>query len=326
MIDDNNDVWNSFGSMNPTNPQQQQPQQQQNQHPHTQNMMGSSGGMGSNGSQSTGSQAMTTNQFNTQQLMNLMASQNVMGNQNQMFGSNGTSPLLPNAGNYLTLPNTGQTFVLPNMGNANNNMASGGMDTSQNGQPPLAPNPSSAAFMGAINAIMGHNASSRPQHAGEMDGGLPGVDGFGSHGQDRSDNSTDERVRQNRDRNREHARSTRLRKKAYVQKLKELVEGLHAERTEEARQRRVAIQHLAEVQTVRRNVVKNFLSFLANYETDEKKWQTMLEDDFWLKQPVTPYRSFRRSEIEKVSQDCHQVATIRIILILMLMNLLFVGM
>jgi len=117
----------------------------------------------------------------------------------------------------------------------------------------------------------------------------------------RPDLSPEERAKQNRDRNREHARSTRLRKKAYVQKLKELVEGLHAERTEEVRQRRVAIQHLAEMQNVRRGVVRTFLRFHSGFETDFRKWETILEDNFWLKQPVTPYRSFRRTEIE---QDC----------------------
>jgi hypothetical protein len=85
-----------------------------------------------------------------------------------------------------------------------------------------------------------------------------------------------------------------------VQKLKELVEGLHAERTEEVRQRRVAIQHLAETQNVRRAVVRSFLRFHANFEPDERKWSTILEEDAWLKQPVTPYRSFRRAEIEQV--------------------------
>eukprot|EP00522_Entomoneis_paludosa_P007802 CAMPEP_0172441226 /NCGR_PEP_ID=MMETSP1065-20121228/1796_1 /TAXON_ID=265537 /ORGANISM="Amphiprora paludosa, Strain CCMP125" /LENGTH=923 /DNA_ID=CAMNT_0013190481 /DNA_START=110 /DNA_END=2881 /DNA_ORIENTATION=+ len=117
----------------------------------------------------------------------------------------------------------------------------------------------------------------------------------------RADLTAEEKAKQNRDRNREHARSTRLRKKAYVQKLKELVECLHAERTEEVRQRRVAIQHLAEKQNVRRSVVRNFLRFRTTCETDHRKWATLLEDDFWLKQPVTPYRSFRRSEIE---QEC----------------------
>lgn len=116
----------------------------------------------------------------------------------------------------------------------------------------------------------------------------------------RSDLTPEERAKQNRDRNREHARSTRLRKKAYVQKLKELVEGLHAERTEEARKRRVAVQHLAEVQGVRRAVVRSFLKFHSSYESDPRKWMTILEDNFWFKQPVTPYRSFQRAEIEQV--------------------------
>lgn len=112
--------------------------------------------------------------------------------------------------------------------------------------------------------------------------------------------SGDDRAKQNRDRNREHARSTRLRKKAYVQKLKELVEGLHAERSEEMRKRRVAMQHLAEVQNVRRTVVNSFLHFHSEYESDARKWSTILEDNFWFKQPITPYRSFRRGEIEQV--------------------------
>jgi len=116
------------------------------------------------------------------------------------------------------------------------------------------------------------------------------------------DLSSQERAQQNRDRNREHARSTRLRKKAYVSKLKDLVDGLHRERTEEVRQRRVAIQHLAETQDVRRAVVSSFLRFHASHETDRRKWTTLLEDDFWLKQPVTPYRCFRRKEIQNESR------------------------
>ena len=109
-----------------------------------------------------------------------------------------------------------------------------------------------------------------------------------------------EKSQANRDRNREHARCTRLRKKAYVSKLKELVDGLHAERSEEARKRRVAVQHLAEIQNIRRKVVHTFFGYHARYENDVTKWNTILEEDFWLKQPVTPYRSFRRCEIQKV--------------------------
>jgi hypothetical protein len=125
---------------------------------------------------------------------------------------------------------------------------------------------------------------------------------LGAVADERSDELTSaERAKQCRERNREHARSTRLRKKAYVQELKELVENLHAERTNEVRQRRVAVERLAEQQTVRRGAVRTFLRYHSDYEKDQRKWLTVLEDNFWLKQPVTPFRSFRRAEIEKVS-------------------------
>jgi hypothetical protein len=42
------------------------------------------------------------------------------------------------------------------------------------------------------------------------------------------------------------------------------------------------------------------LRYHSNYEPDKRKWETLLEHNFWLKQPVTPYRCFRRSEIEQV--------------------------
>jgi hypothetical protein len=98
-----------------------------------------------------------------------------------------------------------------------------------------------------------------------------------------------------------------------VNKLKELVDGLHAERSEEARKRRVAVQHLAEVQRVRREVIKTFLKFHASYEPDRRKWSPILEDTFFLKQPVTPYRSFRKVEIEntrdRVSEEKYTFRT-----------------
>lgn len=59
-----------------------------------------------------------------------------------------------------------------------------------------------------------------------------------------------QKAQSSREKNREHARCTRLRKKAYVNKLKELVDGLHAERSEDTRKRRLAVQALASVQEV----------------------------------------------------------------------------
>jgi len=144
----------------------------------------------------------------------------------------------------------------------------------------------------AMVAASNHAASSSESNGGSES----------KKGRRKKDLSAEERAKRNRDRNREHAKSTRLRKKAYIQHLKELVEGMQAERTEEVRQRRVAIQRLADMQNVRRGVIHNFLRFLCNYEKDKRKWSTILEDEFWLKQPVTPYRCFRRSEIEKESR------------------------
>jgi hypothetical protein len=111
----------------------------------------------------------------------------------------------------------------------------------------------------------------------------------------------DDKVEQSRERNREHARSTRLRKKAYIHKLKEMATGLRSMQTAEICQRRISMQKMLDVQAVRRAVVQSFLQYHANYEQDPQKWNLLLEESFWLKEPVTPFRSFRRSEIDRVS-------------------------
>jgi hypothetical protein len=111
----------------------------------------------------------------------------------------------------------------------------------------------------------------------------------------------DSKAQHSRERNREHARSTRLRKKAYIQKLKDMADGLRSVQTEEIRQRRISMQKLLEVQKVRRAVVQTALQYHATNQQDPVKWNVLLEDSFWLKQPVTPFRSFRRSEVERVS-------------------------
>ena len=240
-----------------------------------------------NGAHMGGQPVMNASQL-APQLMGLVGNPAIAA-QAHLFQTPGAT-MMPNGTGFLMTGANGQAMMVSNLAMNNTMMAANNMDTNQSGTngTHIAPN------MNSMNAMMGP--------AGTMP--LPPMGPKSSTNQNddskKGDLSAEERAQQNRDRNREHARSTRLRKKAYVQKLKELVEGLHAERTEEVRQRRVAIQHLAEMQNVRRSVVRNFLSFLSSYETDERKWATILENDFWLKQPVTPYRSFRRSEIEKV--------------------------
>jgi len=109
--------------------------------------------------------------------------------------------------------------------------------------------------------------------------------------------SAEEKAAFHRERNRQHARSTRARKKAYVNKLKELVEHLHMERTEEARKRRVAASTLAELTRMRKGVVLKFLELHSNATTDPNQFMTILEPTCWFRQPITPYRWFNRAEI-----------------------------
>jgi len=119
-----------------------------------------------------------------------------------------------------------------------------------------------------------------------------------------SDGIDNDKTEKNRERNREHARCTRLRKKAYIQKLKDTANGLRAVQTKEIRERRVSMQYLLNIQKVRRSVVQTVLNYHASYEKDTMKWKMLLEDSFWMKEPVTPFRSFRRSEVDR---DCRIV-------------------
>ena len=306
--------------MNPGQPQQskepqrQQQYPQQNQQQQQQNMTGlPNGANGNNGmaggtnNQTPMGQSMMAGQI-PPQLVNLMANP-ALAAQANLF-SNPGSAMLPNAGGFLSMPgNPGQALMIPNIGAINSSLMGGNTDASQNTMTSASSANTPIAPMAGVNNMMGQSHNSLPLPPIGPTSASAGT-ASSSKGQNGVELSAQDRARQNRDRNREHARSTRLRKKAYVQKLKELVEGLHAERTEEVRQRRIAIQHLAEMQNVRRNVTRNFLKFLSNYETDERKWATILEDDFWLKQPVTPYRSFRRAEIEKVSLGFREDETI----------------
>jgi len=118
------------------------------------------------------------------------------------------------------------------------------------------------------------------------------------------DIENNDKTEKNRERNREHARCTRLRKKAYVQKLKNMAHGLRSVQTNEIRERRVSMQNSLNIQKIRRSVVQTVLNYHASYEKDTMKWKVLLEDYFWMKEPVTPFRSFRRSEVDR---DCRIV-------------------
>lgn len=100
----------------------------------------------------------------------------------------------------------------------------------------------------------------------------------------------DERARQNRDRNREHARNTRLRKKAYVEELKRTLTELVSQRDAADLDKRRAAQRELEQREVRFRVMEEFLKLRGRRETNLTRWVAILEDNFSLTLPETDYR------------------------------------
>ena len=109
--------------------------------------------------------------------------------------------------------------------------------------------------------------------------------------------TADDRAKQNRDRNREHARNTRLRKKAYVDELKRTLIEIVNQRDASEAQKKQAAQRDLEQREVRFRVSEEFLKLRGRNESNSSRWAAILDDDFNLTLPVTRYR-------EMVSDDC----------------------
>jgi len=100
----------------------------------------------------------------------------------------------------------------------------------------------------------------------------------------------DERARQNRDRNREHARNTRLRKKAYVEELKRTLTELVAQRDAADLEKRHNAQRELEQREVRYRVMEEFLKLRGRNEVNFARWVAILEEGFSLTLPATDFR------------------------------------
>lgn len=111
-----------------------------------------------------------------------------------------------------------------------------------------------------------------------------------SRGVRRQPLTADERASQNRDRNREHARNTRLRKKAYVDELKRTLIELVAQRDEAEQERRRLEQMEKEQKEVRFRVIEEFLKLRGSNEANVARWSAILDEKFTLALPVTRYR------------------------------------
>lgn len=97
--------------------------------------------------------------------------------------------------------------------------------------------------------------------------------------------------------NREHAKNTRIRKKNYVESLKDNIVRLTEEREKLDRDRKVAANRLSERANTRRKVVQEVMQIRGNGVLDRSLWLTLIEESFTLVLPITPYRSFPPSEV-----------------------------
>jgi len=111
--------------------------------------------------------------------------------------------------------------------------------------------------------------------------------------------STEDKAKANRDRNREHARNTRLRKKQYLETLKKSLTELGKERDLLVNDRAVAATLMAETTKIRTEVLLSFLALRSEYKINRELWSRVLDESgFQCVLPVTPYRSFRCSEVQ----------------------------
>mmetsp|Transcript_25793 Transcript_25793/g.44030 ORF Transcript_25793/g.44030 Transcript_25793/m.44030 type:complete len:745 (-) Transcript_25793:272-2506(-) len=111
----------------------------------------------------------------------------------------------------------------------------------------------------------------------------------------------EERAKQNRDRNREHARNTRLRKKAYVEELKRTLTELVAQRDAAELEKRHDAQRNREQREVRFRVMEEFLKLRGRNELNAARWVAILEDGFTFTLPRTTFRRMIESATNDVS-------------------------
>ncbi|GKY97961.1 hypothetical protein MPSEU_000754100 [Mayamaea pseudoterrestris] len=116
---------------------------------------------------------------------------------------------------------------------------------------------------------------------------------------DMSNLTPEERAHMNRERNKEHARNTRLRKKAYLEKLKATVDDLCKERNTLVSERASAASLLVEMHDTRTEVLMSFFALRSTNEKRRHLWASILDEScFACIMPITPYRSFPASEMQ----------------------------
>jgi hypothetical protein len=140
-----------------------------------------------------------------------------------------------------------------------------------------------------IKALTSTNWVSACSGSSSDDGGTGSTDSKANKAR-RQNLTPDERARQNRDRNREHARNTRLRKKAYVEELKRVLTELVSQRDAAEADKRHSAQRELEQREVRFRVMEEFLKLRGRNESSFARWAAILVDGFTLTLPVTDFR------------------------------------
>ena len=104
----------------------------------------------------------------------------------------------------------------------------------------------------------------------------------------------EEKAELTRRRNRENARSTRMRRKMYIKHLQQVAETLK-ERHDELNTKMAAPP--PDGYTRRRDAVRRFLEMRGQGLSDADDWRDVLADGFVLTLPPTPYRDFGEADL-----------------------------
>lgn len=112
----------------------------------------------------------------------------------------------------------------------------------------------------------------------------------------------EEKAELTRRRNRENARSTRKRRKMYIKHLQDVAETLKSRQEALSKMTHPKIE--VDYEGKRRAVVDSFFEFRSSGVVDLNQWATIIDPDFRLTLPVTPYRSYPTTEVRGSLRVC----------------------
>ena len=119
---------------------------------------------------------------------------------------------------------------------------------------------------------------------------------------DNNDVSEEQKELEKKEKNRDHAKKTRLRKKQFIKQIQDRVVELEELVKVERLNKKIVDDIDLERRNVRLEVVKQFFNLRGSSTTDERIWELILDPDFTLELPLTLYKSQKwgtKSEVSK---------------------------